>query len=104
MQASCVAMATVMAVGSTALHVGKMKADWSHGARLRLGALLISFAAGAVVDVGAQQRPCESIGAPPGPSRDLYCIELVPAPGLEQLRGHCGAVVRRHSIHDRGDA
>ena len=75
-----------MAVGSIPLHLGKMKADRSHGTRLRLGALLVSLAAGAVVDAGAQQRPCESVGTAPGPSRDLYCIELVPAPGLEHLR------------------
>jgi FtsP/CotA-like multicopper oxidase with cupredoxin domain len=47
---------------------------------IRLGLLLaigISSASGAV----AQQRPCDP-PAPLGPSHDLYCIELVPAPGI----------------------
>jgi suppressor of ftsI len=30
----------------------------------------------------AAQRPCDA-PAPLGPSRDLYCLELVPAPGIE---------------------
>ena len=64
-----------------------MNAAGSHGARMRLPALLVSLVAGAVVEAGAQQRPCESVGAAAGPSRDLYCMELVPAPGFEQLRG-----------------
>ena len=35
---------------------------------------------------GAQQRPCDP-PAPLGPSRDLYCIELVPAPGITGASG-----------------
>ncbi|HEX2218685.1 MAG TPA: multicopper oxidase family protein [Gemmatimonadales bacterium] len=35
---------------------------------------------------GAQQRPCDP-PAPLGPSRDLYCIELVPAPGIDGAAG-----------------
>ena len=34
----------------------------------------------------AQQRPCDR-PAPLGPSRDLYCIELVPAPGITGASG-----------------
>jgi suppressor of ftsI len=34
----------------------------------------------------AQQRPCDS-AAPLGPSRDLYCIELVSAPGVTGASG-----------------
>jgi suppressor of ftsI len=34
----------------------------------------------------AQQRPCDP-PAPLGPSRDLYCIELVPAPGITGASG-----------------
>ncbi len=36
---------------------------------------------------GAQERPCDAPAAPGGPSRDLYCLALVPAPGFERLRG-----------------
>ncbi|HWC73320.1 MAG TPA: multicopper oxidase family protein [Gemmatimonadales bacterium] len=35
---------------------------------------------------GAQQRPCDP-PTPLGPSHDLYCIELVPAPGLTGVSG-----------------
>ena len=34
----------------------------------------------------AQQRPCDE-PTPDGPSRDLYCIELVPAPGITGASG-----------------
>ncbi|HET6577499.1 MAG TPA: multicopper oxidase domain-containing protein, partial [Gemmatimonadales bacterium] len=34
----------------------------------------------------ALQRPCET-QAPLGPSRDLYCMELVPAPGITGVSG-----------------
>lgn len=34
----------------------------------------------------AAQRPCDA-PAPLGPSRDLYCIELVPAPGIKEASG-----------------
>ena len=34
----------------------------------------------------AQQRPCDD-RSPLGPSRDLYCIELVPAPGITGVSG-----------------
>jgi FtsP/CotA-like multicopper oxidase with cupredoxin domain len=33
-----------------------------------------------------QQRPCDD-PSPPGPSRDLYCIELIPAPGITGVSG-----------------
>jgi suppressor of ftsI len=33
----------------------------------------------------AQSRPCD--GSPRGPSHDLYCMELVPAPGLSGVSG-----------------
>src|SRR3712207_349480 len=34
-----------------------------------------------------QQRPCDAQPATYGPSRDLYCIELVPAPGITGASG-----------------
>ena len=63
-----------------------MTAHWSLGTRVQFGALLAVLAGAAPSDISAQQRPCESTGTAPGPSRDLYCIELVPAPGLEQVQ------------------
>src|SRR5260370_202190 len=45
--------------------------------------LLIAAAAGSSL---AQGRPCDP-PAPLGPSRDLYCIELVPAPGIAGVVG-----------------
>ncbi|HEX3158377.1 MAG TPA: multicopper oxidase domain-containing protein [Gemmatimonadaceae bacterium] len=41
----------------------------------------------AAASAGAQERPCDEPRATLGPSRDLYCIALVPSPGLESLRG-----------------
>ncbi|HEY9507872.1 MAG TPA: hypothetical protein VIQ27_18095, partial [Gemmatimonadales bacterium] len=54
----------------------------------------IAFPAGAVLalltllagSLAAQQRPCDP-PAPLAPSRDLYCIELVAAPGLDGAAG-----------------
>ena len=43
-------------------------------------------ALGLVGSAGAQQRPCDP-PTPLGPSRDLYCIELVPAPGIGGAAG-----------------
>ena len=48
-----------------------------------LGILLLSLATGSLA---AQQRPCDP-PAPLGPSRDLYCIELVRAPGAVGAAG-----------------
>jgi suppressor of ftsI len=48
---------------------------------LSLTALAASFGSAT-----AQQRPCDP-PTPLGPSRDLYCIELVPAPGMEGTAG-----------------
>ncbi len=45
--------------------------------------LLLILAAAPTV---AQQRPCDSPN-PLGPSRDLYCMELVPAPGIAGVSG-----------------
>jgi suppressor of ftsI len=39
-----------------------------------------------VAQVIAQQRPCDAPDSL-GPSRDLYCIELVPAPGIAGVSG-----------------
>jgi FtsP/CotA-like multicopper oxidase with cupredoxin domain len=47
--------------------------------------LLVSLAV-PVASNAAQQRPCDA-PAPHGPSRDLYCIELVPAPGIHGASG-----------------
>src|SRR6185312_4922952 len=40
----------------------------------------------AAVPAAAQQRPCDAPD-PLGPSRDLYCMELVPAPGIVGVSG-----------------
>src|SRR6266516_1307412 len=45
--------------------------------------LLLVVAAG---PTAAQQRPCDP-ATPLGPSHDLYCIELVPAPGIMGVSG-----------------
>jgi FtsP/CotA-like multicopper oxidase with cupredoxin domain len=47
--------------------------------------LIVSIAV-SISPATAQQRPCDP-PAPLGPSRDLYCIELVPAPGIDQASG-----------------
>jgi hypothetical protein len=47
---------------------------------LVLGLLLLA------APLSAQQRPCDSPN-PLGPSRDLYCIELIAAPGAEGAAG-----------------
>ena len=47
---------------------------------LVLGLLLLA------APLSAQQRPCDPPN-PLGPSRDLYCIELIPAPGAEGAAG-----------------
>ena len=47
---------------------------------LALGLLLLA------APLSAQQRPCDPPN-PLGPSRDLYCIELIPAPGAEGAAG-----------------
>jgi len=47
---------------------------------LVLGLLLLT------APLSAQQRPCDPPN-PLGPSRDLYCIELIPAPGAEGAAG-----------------
>ena len=50
----------------------------------RILALLAWLAA--AVPSAAAQRPCDP-STPLGPSRDLYCIELVPAPGIDGASG-----------------
>lgn len=35
----------------------------------------------------AQVRPCDASAGPLAPSRDLYCLQLVPAPGMEDISG-----------------
>jgi len=52
---------------------------------LRTLPLIVSLAFPAA-PTAAQQRPCDP-PAPLGPSRDLYCIELVPAPGIDGASG-----------------
>jgi suppressor of ftsI len=49
--------------------------------RVVVGAIFL-FAA----SVSAQERPCDAPDSL-GPSRDLYCIELIPAPGAEGATG-----------------
>jgi FtsP/CotA-like multicopper oxidase with cupredoxin domain len=51
----------------------------------RLLPLLVSLTAAAVPSAAAQQ-PCDTPTSL-GPSRDLYCIELVPAPGIDGASG-----------------
>ena len=54
--------------------------------RLAAGAaLLAACVLPALAD--AQARPCDRPAAERGPSRDLYCLELFPAPGLDSLHG-----------------
>src|SRR5213080_1473817 len=45
--------------------------------------VLLAITAG---PTAAQQRPCDP-PTPLGPSHDLYCIELVPAPGVTGVSG-----------------
>src|SRR5437773_10654987 len=52
---------------------------------MREGRILVLLAI-AAAPVAAQQRPCDP-PTPLGPSHDLYCIELVPAPGLVGISG-----------------
>lgn len=47
---------------------------------------LLVLVAAAANSSTAQGRPCDP-PAPLGPSRDLYCIELVPAPGIAGVAG-----------------
>ena len=49
----------------------------------RAALALLTLLAGSL---SAQQRPCGP-AAPLAPSRDLYCIELVAAPGVEGAAG-----------------
>src|SRR3989442_14707958 len=51
--------------------------------RVRGILILLAITAGLAV---AQQRPCDP-PTPLGPSHDLYCIELVPAPGIVAVSG-----------------
>ena len=39
------------------------------------------------VPIPAQDRPCDDGPTPLSPSRDLYCIELIPAPGIRGASG-----------------
>ncbi len=47
-------------------------------------ALVLSLAV--AMPLAAAQRPCDD-PTPLGPSRDLYCIELIPAPGIDEAAG-----------------
>src|SRR2546428_13539602 len=51
--------------------------------RVRGSLLLLAFTA---APAAALQRPCDP-PTPLGPSHDLYCIELVPAPGIMGVSG-----------------
>src|SRR5919109_4707412 len=48
-----------------------------------LALLLVALSA---APVAAQHRPCDD-PIPLGPSRDLYCMELVAAPGIPHVSG-----------------
>jgi FtsP/CotA-like multicopper oxidase with cupredoxin domain len=39
------------------------------------------------IDPAFAQRPCDPSAGPHAPSRDLYCIELVPVPGIPEAAG-----------------
>jgi FtsP/CotA-like multicopper oxidase with cupredoxin domain len=52
----------------------------------RIHRILPFFLSLVPVTTAAQQRPCDD-PTPFGPSRDLYCIELVPAPGITGASG-----------------
>ena len=51
----------------------------------RIRSLAVALALGPA-PAAALQRPCDA-SAPLGPSRDLYCMELVPAPGIAGVTG-----------------
>ena len=53
----------------------------------RLAAIQLSLAASLGPTLGAQSRYCEGPESPVAPSRDLYCIELVPAVGIRAAAG-----------------
>ncbi|HKC40723.1 MAG TPA: hypothetical protein VKC15_14360, partial [Gemmatimonadales bacterium] len=56
-------------------------------AKAREALALLVFAAGICEGQGAGgQRPCDP-ATPLGPSHDLYCIELVAAPGVRGVSG-----------------
>ena len=54
--------------------------------RLPLASAAVVLVAATALPAVAQQRPCDP-PAPLAPSRDLYCIELVPAPGIDGAAG-----------------
>jgi len=63
-------------------------------AKAREALALLAFAAGICEGQGAGgQRPCDP-ATPLGPSHDLYCIELVAAPGVAAFRGASSCRVR----------
>ena len=39
------------------------------------------------IDLASAQRPCDASPGSHGPSRDLYCIELIPVPGVPAASG-----------------
>src|SRR4051812_16118665 len=48
--------------------------------------IVVAIALSCAPGAGAQQRPCDP-PSPLGPSHDLYCMELVPAPGIAGVSG-----------------
>ena len=50
-------------------------------------AVVVSTSAFAAARTALAQRPCDLSPAPNGPSRDLYCIELVPPPDVSAASG-----------------
>ena len=65
----------------------RAEARSTHPRRCRpVGLLVLTFIGAGAASTARAQRPCD----PPtawGPSRDLYCIELVSAPGMEGVSG-----------------
>jgi suppressor of ftsI len=57
-------------------------------ARMRRAGVCFPLAAMvAISSAAAQDRPCDDPPAPLAPSRDLYCIELIAAPGIRDASG-----------------
>ncbi len=49
--------------------------------------LAIALTAAGLASGAAAQTPCETPAGAPGPSRDLYCIEMVPTAAADSARG-----------------
>ena len=73
----------------TLLNLSRERAEARSARRRRcppIGLVILTLVAAGAASTATAQRPCD----PPtawSPSRDLYCIELVPAPGMDGVSG-----------------